>query len=78
MPASPAKVSRRPPSLANEPRDFREATSEQSRYGVSAETEPIANACRDSDHILQGPGQLDADHIVIRIEPERWSRESLL
>ena len=42
---------------ANQPRDFREAPSEQSGDGICAETEPIANARGDSDHVLQRPGQ---------------------
>jgi len=61
-----------------ETRHFREAAGQEGSLGVVAAIQAVADAGRDADDVLQRPGQLDPDHIQVRINAEPIRREVLL
>ena len=60
MPASPAKVSGSAPMRDAQPRDLGEPAGDQRGARVVAQPEPLEDAGRDGDHVLERAGQLDA------------------
>ena len=44
--------------------------SDERRFGIITETEPVANSGRNGENILQRPTELDAYDLVTRINPE--------
>ena len=70
MPASPANVSGLRPPGKPQPGDLREPAREERRARIVAETQALENAGGDRDHVLERPGQLDADDVAVRVDPE--------
>ena len=77
-PLRPASVSRRPPSAHRQPRDLGEAARDQRGHRVVPEPSALDDARGDRDDVLQRAADLDADHVVARVEPERGAAELLL
>ncbi len=51
-------------------RDFGEAAGDERGDGVVAQTEPVADAGGDGDHVLQRAAEFDADDVVVGVDPE--------
>ena len=67
-----------PAERHREARDLGEAARDERRHGVVAVAEAVDDAGRDRDHVLQGAGQLDAHHVLARVDAEAARRERAL
>ena len=61
-----------------EPGDLGESAGDQRRPGIMPQPEPLENAGRDGDDVFERAGQLDADDVVMRIDPEPRGGEDAL
>src|SRR5437773_1221001 len=61
-----------------EPHDLGEPPGDERRSRVLPEREPVAEPGGDGDDVLQRRRDLDADHVAVRVEPERRSGERAL
>ena len=70
IPASPANVSGFAPAAI--PSRIISARPRVSRPGLAvvAEAEPVGGAGRDRDDVLERPGQLDAEDVLVDVQPE--------
>ena len=70
LPASPASY--------RKPGDLRHAAGDDGRGAVVPQPQPGGDAGGDRDDILKRTAQLDADHVIIGIEPQSGRGELLL
>ena len=56
-----------------EPGHLGQAAGQQAGLAVVAEAEPVGRTCRDRDHVLERPAQLDAEDVLVDVEPEATS-----
>jgi hypothetical protein len=69
-PASPRKVSVRPPQMQTQTRHFGETTSHEGRTGVQTESQAIAYAGGNGHDVLGSPRDFDPDEIVVRVHTQ--------
>ena len=78
MPARPGERQRVRAGGDPDPGHLGQATGHQPRLAVVAEAELLRGARRDRDDVLEGPAQLDAEHVAVHVEPEPTAAEPLL
>ncbi len=78
MPASPEKVSGPGTTGLAQPRHLGQAAGDQRRLRVVAEPEPVDAAGRERDHVLRRRAELDADEVVVDVDPEDHRVDRLL
>ena len=78
MPARPGEGQRVRAGGDPDPGHLGQATGHQPRLAVVAEAELLRRARRDRDDVLEGPAQLDAEHVAVHVEPEPTAAEPLL
>ena len=78
MPARPASVSRSPADRHRQPRHLGQAAGDERGQRVVAEAEAVDDAGGDGDHVLQRAAELDADHVLARIQAQRRPAELVL
>ena len=66
------------PHRQSEPRDFRQAASDERRTRIVAESETLQNSRRDRDDVLERSRELDPDHVVAAVDPKGRRREDSL
>src|SRR5581483_7624739 len=79
--AEAGEASERPAVRAQtgrETRDLRQAARDESGPAVEPESEPIAHARGERDHVLHRAADLDPDDVRRRVHPERGAREDTL
>src|SRR2546426_9647 len=53
-----------------EARDLGQAAGDESSLGVVPEPHPVHRTRAESDHVLQSARELDADHVIVRVDAE--------
>ena len=79
--AEPAQTRERvtPPAFrARKPRDLGQPAGDERRHRVLTETQPLHDAGRDRDDVLQRAANLDPGDIVARVQPQPAAAELLL
>jgi len=61
-----------------EARDLCEAARDESRHAVMSQTEAIADSGSDRNHVLKRASHLDADDIIVGVNPEAGIAELAL
>ena len=78
MPARPKKVSNWPPmAMPRRASSFRPRVITAPRV-LSPYAQAVADADGDRDHVLDGRGDLHADHVVVGVDPESRAGDALL
>ena len=74
----PRKGHRLRPHGQAEPGHLGEPAGDERRARVVAQAQSLQDPRRDGDHVLERAAELDADQVVVRVDPELRRREGLL